>query len=536
MLSTIGAADIRHTDRMIRLAELLARRELGLLTIAGCENADGVELLGAEVCELPDPRPWLDSGWMLLTTGVALGHGAHVQRLLVERAADARAAAIGFSVGLVHADVPDTVRETCELLSLPLVAIPAVTPFGLVLAAIAQRSGPHELQTAQRTLAMQTYLMEALAAPEPEAELLRRLGSLLSGTALLADETGAVEGAPNAALPHALWGPLRGGRGVRLHHLRGVRYVTAPIGDRVGARRWLVVAGAPDALPDQLARRALASAERLVRLIHRARPPRPAEARAVRAELAQALLGWRPAGDRQQLGHRAAALGLGVDEPLNVAVLRLRPAPRQPREERSQQLGRAHGEIEEQLTLAAVPFLIAHHQHDVVLVVPAPATPALEASLADLAAAQVLLDVGIGRAAATLDGLPRSYLDARFAVEQLAASEASTPAPRVLSHDAFDLATSVVCEAEPALLDRRRDALADARLGAPLRETLAAYLAHQLDVPRTAAALNLHPNSVRYRLSRIERELGRSLAEPATIANLYLATLVDRAASSREAE
>ncbi|HST40168.1 MAG TPA: PucR family transcriptional regulator ligand-binding domain-containing protein, partial [Conexibacter sp.] len=336
---------------MIRLSELLAQRELGLRAVAGVEDPALVELRSAEVCELPDPRPWLDAGAMLLTTGVALGHGAHVQRLLVERTVEARAAAIGFSVGLVHAEVPDPVIETCQALSLPLVAIPAATPFRMVLAAVTQRTAPSDNQGAQRTLAMQTYLMEALSAPEPEAELLRRLGSLLSGTALLADENGAVEGAPNAALPAELWGPLRGGKGVRLHHLRGLRYVTAPVADRMGARRWLVVAGAADALPDRLARQALQSAERLARLIDRARPPRPAEARAVRAELAAALLGWRPAGDRRQLAHRAAALGLGVEEPLHVSVLRLREPPAS-QEARSQQLARVRGEVEGRLTAA----------------------------------------------------------------------------------------------------------------------------------------------------------------------------------------
>ncbi len=191
---------------MIRLSELLAQRELGLRLVAGAEDPAEVELRGAEVRELPDPRPWLDSGAMLLTTGVALGHGAHEQRLLVERTVEARAAAIGFSVGLVHPEVPDPVRESCAALQPPLIAIPAATPFRMVVGAVQQRTGRLDDQGAQRTLAMQTYLMEALSAPEPEAELLRRLGSLLSGTALLADETGAVEGAPNAALPAELWG------------------------------------------------------------------------------------------------------------------------------------------------------------------------------------------------------------------------------------------------------------------------------------------------------------------------------------------
>lgn len=516
---------------MIRLAELLARRELGLRPVAAVDGAETVELLGAEVCELPDPRPWLDSGALLLTTGVALGHGAHVQRLLVERTVEARAAAIGFSVGLVHAEVPDPVRESCEQLGLPLIAVPAATPFRMVVEAVSERTAPSEHQGAQRTLAMQTYLMEALSAPEPEAELLRRLGTLLSGTALLADETGAVEGAPNAALPHELWGPLRGGKGVRLHHLRGVRYVTAPVADRMGARRWLVVAGPADALPDRLARSALQSAERLARLIDRARPPRPAEARAVRAELAAALLGWRAAGDRRQLAHRAAALGLGVEEPLHVSVLRLREASAPSREARSQLLARVRGEVEGRLTTAALPFLAAIGEGDLVVVAPWPAGAVLREALEELAAAGLTVDMGVGRAAPSLDGLPRSWHDARFAVVQLAAAPERPDGPETLTYDDFDLATAVVCDADPAALAPRRESLGDGRLDGALRETLDAYLEHRLDVPRTATALHLHPNSVRYRLQRIERELGRSLDDPVTIANLYLAALVDRAAA-----
>ena len=42
-----------------------------------------------------------------------------------------------------------------------------------------------------------------------------------------------------------------------------------------------------------------------------------------------------------------------------------------------------------------------------------------------------------------------------------------------------------------------------------------------------AKALNLHPNSLRYRLTKIEEILGASLRKPATISNLYLAITLD---------
>ena len=39
--------------------------------------------------------------------------------------------------------------------------------------------------------------------------------------------------------------------------------------------------------------------------------------------------------------------------------------------------------------------------------------------------------------------------------------------------------------------------------------------------------MHLHPNSLRYRLSRLEKLLGRSLKQPSTIAGLYIAVLAD---------
>lgn len=518
------AAVTSDNQAVILLSELLERRELGLRLAAGPPHGGDVRIMGLEVCELPDPRPWLESGSMLMTAGVGLGHGARRQRLLVERCVQADAAAIAFAVGLAHADAPGPIAERCEEAGLPLVIVPPGTPARVLSAAVGERAAAHQLQAAQRGLSIQSHLMEALAAPEPEAELLRRLGSLLSATALIVDEQGGIEGAPSGALPDELWGPLRGGHGVGLHHLRGRRYVTAQVADRVGARRWIVVAGKSAALPDQLARQALQSAGRLARLVERARPPRPAEARAVRSELADELLGFRPVGERRVLARRAAALGLGVDAPLEVALVRVHGEG--DGVARSQRAARAQGELEAHLTAASVPFLSTHRDGDVVLVAPGPLARPLEAALAPAGG----FDAGIGRPATTLDGLPRSLLDARFALQQLrAAGPPEAGAPRLLAHADLDLATALACDADPAVAGPRRAALLN-RVSTPeLRETLLCHLDHDLDVQRTAEALHLHANSLRYRLGRIEAQLGRSLRDPATIASLYIAGVLERA-------
>ncbi|MGM9322402.1 helix-turn-helix domain-containing protein, partial [Deinococcus aquaticus] len=56
-----------------------------------------------------------------------------------------------------------------------------------------------------------------------------------------------------------------------------------------------------------------------------------------------------------------------------------------------------------------------------------------------------------------------------------------------------------------------------------LADTLRAYLTYRGSLGDLAGTLNVHVNTLRYRLRRAEDLLGGSLTEPAFIARLYLA-------------
>ena len=58
--------------------------------------------------------------------------------------------------------------------------------------------------------------------------------------------------------------------------------------------------------------------------------------------------------------------------------------------------------------------------------------------------------------------------------------------------------------------------------GAMLLETMVEFFRQSMDVQSTAQAMHLHPNTIRYRLHRIEVTLGMSLSDPETITVLYL--------------
>jgi purine catabolism regulator len=122
-----------------------------------------------------------------------------------------------------------------------------------------------------------------------------------------------------------------------------------------------------------------------------------------------------------------------------------------------------------------------------------------------------------GRAIKRMADVPVSLRDA-----QLAAARG------VASFEDLDLATLLLTDADPERLQPRVERIvAVLEEHPPLHEALVVYFAHDLDVPAAAAELHLHPNSFRYRLSRLEELLGCSLKRPATIAELHIALSAD---------
>lgn len=74
-----------------------------------------------------------------------------------------------------------------------------------------------------------------------------------------------------------------------------------------------------------------------------------------------------------------------------------------------------------------------------------------------------------------------------------------------------------------ALRDQVRARLAALEDGGRTEATLRAYLAFSGPLPELAARLNIHVNTLRYRLRRAEEALGGPLRDPSLLARLYLA-------------
>ncbi|NKY14180.1 PucR family transcriptional regulator, partial [Streptomyces somaliensis DSM 40738] len=144
----------------VRLAALLARRELRLRLVAGDPDT---ELHWVHTSEMADPYPYLLGGELLLTAGVQLADPEG----FVARAAEAGAAALGFGVTPVYDTVPRALAAACARYGLPLVEVEPGTTFAAVARAVWRLMADARLHELRRVTDAQRALAAAAARPGP---------------------------------------------------------------------------------------------------------------------------------------------------------------------------------------------------------------------------------------------------------------------------------------------------------------------------------------------------------------------------------
>jgi hypothetical protein len=137
------------------------------------------------------------------------------------------------------------------------------------------------------------------------------------------------------------------------------------------------------------------------------------------------------------------------------------------------------------------------------------------------AALPSVVRVGVSEPRAGVGQIPAAYRDALLALG------ATTPGTPIVRYGRLDPVTWILSRQSADQLG----ALADSVLG-PLRaadrtgklaRTLEVLVDCDLDAGLAADRLNVHPNTLRYRLGRLERVLGDRLASVPTLARVYLA-------------
>jgi purine catabolism regulator len=473
------------------LGDLLDQEALALELCTGDAAARARRVAGAHSIEIERPSSWLGPDWVMLTTGARLHDGDGVQRELVAELDDAGAAALGFGLDLGFERVPPALLEEAGRRGFPVFSVPLRTPFREIVSAINRALLSSDLRTYQRLASMQLYLVDALREVDPRGAVVARLAELLDASVLVLSPSGSVELAQGDAPADRLW-PAIDERPTALHELDvdGWHAVATPVVTADGdPTEWLVIASRRSTFAHGLTKPVAQAAAPLLAATARLGETERSQARAVRAALLEELLD-PGAADEHALAARAATFGLDFAVPARVVA--------------------ARGAV----TLPS-PHLATERDGVLVALVQAPREELRER----LATAE---GAGIGRPVTSVAGVAHSHRDAELALQRVGYERRE----RLLDFEDFELGLLLLAEAPGERIRPKVDEWTGPLRSRPmLWEALVAYFEHDLDVVATAAALHLHPNSLRYRLSRVEKLLGRSLKQPSTIASLYVAML-----------
>ncbi|MFW6640770.1 PucR family transcriptional regulator [Nocardiopsis algeriensis] len=492
----------------VALSTVLARRHLGLTAVVEVGDP-GVSW--AVASELVDPTPYLNGGELLLTAGVNLPADDAGLRSYVTALAEVGVSALGFGVTPVHDTVPAALAEQCRSQGLPLIEVPRLTPFAAVSRAVGEALEELRLRELQRLGDAHRDMARAVTADRPVDRILRVLASSLDAWALLTRpaasgdaETGAP--APVSATAGAPTAPDEELRtlAARLTEPSGPRSAKARTG---GEEVFLHTVGTPPQ-------------EHGVLMVGRPRPLGITERAVLRTATALIDLVGRTVQDTQPVpGHLLAGLLLdgGPTEETEPLLSELTGATGRPAAYRV-----LHAAADARHTPASrLPLdtrVIGTRPDGTLRAVLADRGE--EVHRADLD--QLLLHGWTGALSGPVAAGELTEAQRHAAALLLRARTMGEPLLWEEDRDPFDALLSSADAAELA-----RNVLGplagDDENARTLRRTLQAWLTRHGNWDRTAADLNAHRNSVRYRIGRIERELGVDLADPEQRMRLWFA-------------
>jgi purine catabolism regulator len=503
------------------LGDVLDQEAFGLRLLTGGAEGRQRAVAGAHNSETPEPSRFLPQGWVMLTLGLRLRNTKAAQRGLVRELDEAGLCALGFGVGVAFKRPPLALVQEADARGFPIFQIPFETPYREIVGFVNRSLLSADFRLLQRSLSMQNYLMDALREEQPLQAIVDRLGHLLDSTVLLFAPDGSVDAASAPAAVDTIW------REVQSQHpslqralVDGSEIVSVPIGDERHPQRWLVVASRRRSIPNRLALLVIQSAERLLELVTVGRRAALAEDRVVRAELLAHALEPRAGYDSVELLARIQRFGIDFARPARVVVFDVQ-------DRAATALDPSRRGLEALLSDDGVPYLMSVRGSRLVALVQVDAAH-ISGWIRQLATDDLQMTAGGGRMVESLDAIPQSLDDAELALRQLhALGDSAGP---VLLFEDFRLSSWLISVTPASDFSAKAETIiAPLRDHPHLEKTLRVYMRERLNVRATARVLNLHHNSLRYRLQRIEKLLGQPLDHLPTLVDLHLALLANPA-------
>jgi purine catabolism regulator len=513
----------------MNLQEALRLPALSRARVVAAASKLGNRVLGAHAVDIPDPQEWIRPGFLFLTTGYAWPREAQALRAFMRQIARAEPAAVVLAVPQFFERFPEAARQEAERAGIPAIELPWEVPFSQVIGELNQQLLAQQYSVIERSEAIHRALTRsALEAGglQPLADVLSQLTGRsvvfedLEGNLLAYALTGGEDelrlrsiasGGTTPELSHYLQeigferqlrqslGPLRL---PARPEIGMVGRVVCPIrlgGELVGSV-WLIEGEEPLSELDMRAAEHAATVAGL-HLMHQ-RDIAQREARLGYAFL-DALLEGRFEPTPHNL-ERARLQGFHPEGCYYLALLVLEePVPLSP--EGFNRRERLAEDLRKLLREQGLTPLISVFLNQILFLLP----EGFDANRLWERLPQKGLSLGLSRARQGWAGVAESYRESQALLPHLRPGELSTYAqlllPRVLAGDA---------QAQQDLLRELFGPLEAERGREALLETLKALAQHGFQLKRTAHALGVHENTLRYRLERLQQLTGLDLREP----------------------
>lgn len=489
---------------MVTVGWLARQADLGLTVVAGAQHADRT-ILWAHAIELADPAPYLSGGELVMTTGISVGKTKRAQYDYVSRLVAADAAALAFDTGTSFRQVPDGILAAGDDLGLPVLRVPASTPFIAITRAVIDAINADQLKSVQRTVELQERLArETLRGGIPA--LVDALSKALTATIVVLSTDGRLlaGGGPDtdriAALATGLIGAKRGRNEPATRVVAdGDGYCTLQA-LRAGsvARGYLAVrSGRPLPSADRLL---VAHAVSLMS-IELEKPTRVLDAeQRLRTAVTQSLIDQAGPAEPTVLRY----FGFEPDgEVVTVALGGVGP------------ILAAEAHIQQNLHRGGSPFLMASSREDIIVVV-----PVAEQQRIPLLIKRLRTELGLP----VVGGLsgPGHLKEIRLLANRARAAVRAPSGDGLRRYDELGVFDAILGQRTPDELGVLSDVLRPLD-GHDLLATLTEFLEHNGHLENAAAALGVHRHTMRNRLGRIAELLGCGLDCADTRAQLLIA-------------
>lgn len=500
------------------LGDLLSRpeyRELRQYT----GGADALErpLQGIHSTEYEHPAEWVEPGWVILTLGFRLKRSPAAQRTLIAELDDAGVTALGLGLGSAFQAPPRAMLAEARKRGFPVFTIPLTTSFRDMIRDVYQALLSDDLRGYQRLVAMQHHLLDAFDDRHPQEAVLERLAALVGAPVAVVGPRGQVERSTGPVPGEEIWEKISTKpQTVMEFDVDEAQVVAVPV-SRAASAKWLV------AVPKSGTHRsaAMKHALRLTAPLLSAMLRLDEVAHTQEVEIKAALLAEfaEPSASTHlpSLVSRAAPFGINFTEPITVARFASRSS--------TTSTGDLVALLAGVLRDLPIAHLVRGTDDEALILLQGSLDRREEALAVCLTATQGDVVLATGRVVTRPEAVAASVADTALCLAELRATNGA----RTMHYEDLELDALLLSEVPyERVSDKVAGVLTVLDQNPLLRETIEAYFAHDLDVSQAAESLFLHPNSMRYRLRRIQEVLGRPLRAPATISMLHVALMSEQ--------